>query len=173
MCGTPGHGGVCDAARCARGAVHLAGWDRGDRAGPGARGPDRRRRGGGPSQRDGPLLPDGGDVPRGRADAGGLHDAGLPGRPHLEAAPRPPGHRRDLPASGAAGEDRHNAGRALGRAGGARDRHCLVRPRALRPGRTVPANSRAVRAAGGDAADLPADVERRQRPVRRPALPAR
>ena len=41
-----------------------------------------------------------------------------------------------------------------------------------RPRAAVPADRRAVRAAGGDAADLPADVERRRRPVRRQALPA-
>ena len=41
-----------------------------------------------------------------------------------------------------------------------------------RPGRAVPADRRAVRAAGGDAADLPADVARRREPLPREALPA-
>ena len=39
-------------------------------------------------------------------------------------------------------------------------------------GLPFPPHRRAVRAAGGDAADLPADVERRRGPVRRQALPA-
>ena len=40
------------------------------------------------------------------------------------------------------------------------------------PRRPVPAHVRALRAAGGDAADLPPDVERRRRRLRRAALPA-
>ena len=40
------------------------------------------------------------------------------------------------------------------------------------PRGAVPADGRALRAPGGDAADLPPDVERRRRPVRRSALPA-
>ena len=51
------------------------------------------------------------------------------------------------------------------RAAGHRSR--LVRARAPRARRAVPATRRALRAARGDAADLPADVERRQRPLRR------
>ena len=46
-------------------------------------------------------------------------------------------------------------------------------PEARGLGPVVPADRRAVRAARGGAADLPADVERRRRPLRRHALPAR
>ena len=41
----------------------------------------------------------------------------------------------------------------------------------LRAGRALPADRRAVRTAGGDAADLQSDVERQRRAVRRQALP--
>ena len=85
---------------------------------------------------------------------------------------RAAGHRRDVPLPGAARQDRDHAGRALRRPGPARHRRVLVRARAARPRRAGGAGGRAVRAAGGDAADLPADVERRQRPVRGQALPA-
>ena len=74
---------------------------------------------------------------------------------------------------GAAGQDRHDARRPVGRAGRAGHRRRLVRARAPRPRRAVPAARRALRAARGGDPDLPADVERRRRPVRRPALPAR
>jgi len=54
----------------------------------------------------------------------------------------------------------------------ARYRRGLERGRVARARHPVPAGRRAVRAAGGDAADLPADVPRRRLPVRGPALPA-
>ena len=79
---------------------------------------------------------------------------------------------RDLPPSRAAGQDGHDARRALRRPGPARHRRRLVRARAPGARRAVPAAGRALRAARGDAADLPADVERRRRPLRRPPLPA-
>ena len=45
-------------------------------------------------------------------------------------------------------------------------RRCLVRARARRARRTLPADLRALRAARGGAPGLPADVERRRRPLR-------
>ena len=59
------------------------------------------------------------------------------------------------------------------RAGVARHRRGVERGRVARARPAVPAARRAVRAAGGGAADLPADVGRRRRPVRGQALPAR
>ena len=47
------------------------------------------------------------------ADAGGLHDARLPRRPHRAAPARPAGHRRDVPPPGPARQDRHHPRRAL------------------------------------------------------------
>ena len=86
---------------------------------------------------------------------------------HTEThAARSAGHRRHLPPPRSARQDRHHPRRALRRAGRARHRRRLVRARAPRPRRAVPAVGRAVRAPRGDPADLPADVERRRRPVR-------
>ena len=60
-----------------------------------------------------------------------------------------------------------------GRPGLARCRRRLERRGEPWARAVLPADGRAVRAAGGDAADLPADVERRRLGVRRHALPAR
>ena len=73
-------------------------------------------------------------------------------------AARPAGHRRDLPPPRPARQDRVHCGRPVRRPRRARHRRRLVRPRAPRPRRAVPAGRRAVRAARGDPADLPADV---------------
>ena len=158
-------------------AVHCANltWP----GGPAALGTDPRRGGAGrrrgwrhDADDDGPLLPDGAAGRAARADARGLHLAGLPRREDQQRRAGAAGHRRDLPAPRAARQDRHHARRAQRRAGDARDRRRLVRPRARRPGRPVPVHLRAVRAAGGGAADLSPDVERRRRPLRGQALPA-
>ena len=74
---------------------------------------------------------------------------------------------------GPARQDRHHARRAVRRPGDARHRRGLVRARAPRARRAVPAGGRAVRAARGGHPDLRADVERQRRPVRGQALPAR
>ena len=108
-----------------------------------------------------------------RADARGLHDAGVPRGAHLPGRAAGLGDGRELPGPRAAGQDRHArwtccraAGRWLGIGAAWNERG----GRRARP--ALPADRRAVRAAGGDAADLPADVERRRRPVRGRALPA-
>ena len=112
-------------------------------------------------------------APAERPDARGLHRARLRRRPHRAAAAAPPRHRRDVSPSRAAGQDGDDARRRVGRAGRARHRRGVVRARAPRPRRAVPADVGALRAARGGDPDLPADVERRQRRVRGPALPAR
>ena len=76
---------------------------------------------------------------------------------------RDPGHAR---------EDHDHARRAVRRPGVARHRRGLERGGVARARHPVPAGRRAVRAAGGDAADLPADVARRRQPLPRQALPA-
>ena len=76
-----------------------------------------------------------------RADARGLHLARLPRRPDQPRRARPAGHRRHLPPPGAARQDRHHPRRALRRPGVARHRRRLVRARAPRPRRPVPAAS--------------------------------
>ena len=91
---------------------------------------------------------------------------------HLPGQAAHPGHRRRLPAPGRARQDRHHARRAVRRPGLARHRRGLERGGVARARHPVPAGRRAVRAAGGDAADLPADVARRRDPVPGPALPA-
>ena len=77
---------------------------------------------------------------------------------------REPGH---------AGEGGQHARRAVRGPRLARHRGRVERGGGARARPAVPADRRAVRAAGGGAADLPADVERRRRPVRGQALPAR
>ena len=83
------------------------------------------------------------------------------------------GHRRHLPRPGHARQDRHHARRALQGPRLARHRRGLERGGGRRPRPVLPGHGRALRAARGDPADLPADVERRRRALRRQALPAR
>ncbi len=109
----------------------------------------------------------------GARDARGLHDARLPGRPDLAGRAAGLGDRRGLPGAGTARQDRHDPRRALRGPGLARYRRRLERAGGAWARAPLPAAERAVRAARGGAADLPADVERRRRPVRRCALPAR
>ncbi len=99
----------------------------------------------------------------------------LSGRPHPYRRAATARHRCPLPLPGSAGQDRVAPGRAVGRACNARHRHRrgVVRARARRSGRAVPAAHGTVRTARGDAADRAPDVERGERAVRRPALPAR
>jgi hypothetical protein len=63
--------------------------------------------------------------------------------------------------AGAAREEVSDARRAVGRARGARYRRGLERRGVARARAAVPADRRALRAARGDAPDLPADVDRR------------
>ncbi len=123
----------------------------------------------------GPLLPDRADRAARRGEhAGGLHDARLPGRAHLDDQPRPAGHRRDLPPPRNPGQDRHHARRAVGRSRRARHRRRMVRTRAPRARRALPTAGRTVRTPRRGAADLQPDVgPGQQRPVRRQALPTR
>ena len=69
----------------------------------------------------GPLLPDGAGwrPPRTRCSRATPRSASSPAAPS-DAAAAPARHRRDLPPSRAAGQDGHDARRALGRAGRAR-----------------------------------------------------
>jgi alkylation response protein AidB-like acyl-CoA dehydrogenase len=76
---------------------------------------------------DGPLVPDGNDGRGDDGDDGGVHHARLHRGQDEEGAHRDAGHRRHVPAPGSPGEDRDHAGRALGRACGARHRCGLVR----------------------------------------------
>ena len=125
--------------------------------------------------RDGPLVPDG--AVRHRATtrcSRATPTLGVRRRAHADACssgcsspasptaipdcwPRPSPRSTCSPA----------AGRMLGIGAAWYEREHLGARRAL------PADGGAVRAAGGGAADLPADVERRRRSLRRPALPAR
>ena len=106
-------------------------------------------------------------------DARGLHHAGLPGRPAPSRAKlvtlvtgavyRHPGILAKIVTT----LDVLSGGRAwlgIGAAWNEEESRGLGHP--------VPAGRRAVRAAGGDAADLPADVARRPGPLPRQALPA-
>ena len=101
--------------------------------------------------RDGPLVPDGALPDRVRPDARGLLGAELRRGEDRAAAARPARHRRHLPLPGPARQDRHHARRAVRRPGDARHRRGLVRARAPRARRAVPAGRRAVRAPRGDA----------------------
>ena len=145
-----------------------------DRPDAGGDGPGGRGRRGVDVHLDGPLVPDGADGhrPTTRCWRATRPSGFLAGQTQTHAS-RPAGHRGHLPPPRSAGQDRHHPRRALRRPGPARHRRRLVRARAPRPRRPVPAAGRAVRAARGDPADLPADVERRRRPVPRPPLPAR
>ena len=98
---------------------------------------------------------------------------GLPGRAHLARQAADPGHRRRLPRPRPARQDRHHARRALRRPGDARHRRRVERGGVARPRPALPADRRALRAAGGGAADLPADVDGDETAVRGQALPAR
>ena len=101
-------------------------------------------------------------------DARALHRARLHGRPHQPRAAADAGDGRRLPAAGPAGQDGDHARRAVRGARHARHRRRLERGGVAGAGAAVPAHLRALRAAGGDAPDLPADVERL-----RAALPGR
>src|SRR2546430_6386139 len=133
--------------------------------------PERRRAGLPLARRDGPLLPD--RTPRAaRArDAGGIHDAGLPGGTDHPGRAADRDDRRGLPAPGAARQDRDDPGRAVRRPGLAGHRRGVERGGVARAGRTLPAGRHPVRAAGGGAAGLPADGARRRDAVPGPALP--
>ena len=119
---------------------------------------------------DGPLVPDGAASapPRIRCSRATRRSASSPAQTRAHRA-RSARHRRDVPTSRPAGQDRHHPRRAVGWAGRARHRGGVVRARAPRSRRAVPAGGGALRAPRGDAADLPADVERRRRTVRRDA----
>ena len=92
------------------------------------------------------------------------------GQDGATAFPAPRG-RRDVPPPGTPGEDGHHARRPLRGSSRARTGGRVVRARAPRAGRPVPAARGALRTTRGDPPDLFPDVERRQRPVRRHALP--
>ena len=91
---------------------------------------------------------------------------------HVPGQAGHPGDRRRLPASRHPGEDRDHARRAVRRPGLAGHRRGLERGGVPGPGHPVPAGRRAVRAAGGDTPDLPADVARRRVALPGPALSA-
>ena len=103
----------------------------------------------------------------------GYTDPRLPRGAHQHGRAAAADDRGHLPAPGPARQDRRHPRRALRRPGRARHRRRLVRARAPRPRRPVPAAGRAVRAARGDAAHRAPDVERRRRAVRGHPLPAR
>ena len=100
-----------------------------------------------------------------------LHDARprWPARPRAVPARRPR-HRQHLPATHAAGQDRHRARRRVERTGPARHRRRLVRARARLARLRVRHVHRPVREARGGAADHPADAARRASDPRRQAL---
>ena len=149
-----------DESRSARLALRLGGPTAGDRCrSRSARGTGRGARGA-DAVVHGPLLPDGGDGARRGPHARGLHGSRVRRRADGADAAPTSRHRRHLPGSRAAGQDRDDARRAVRRSGRVGHRRRVVRARAPRPRCSLPAHRRAVRAAGGDAADLPADVER-------------
>ena len=149
-----------------RGSRHFALDARGDRQG--GRGGRLRD-----LHPDGPLVPDGAASPprRTRCSRATPRSASWPGQTErmtlgllvTGVTYRHPG----LLAKIVTTLDVLSGGRAL-----LGHRRGLVRARAPRPRRALPAGERAVRAARGDAPDLPADVERRRRPLRGQALPA-
>ncbi len=150
--------------------LHHAGRPAAARRGPGHGGPHRGRGRLRLHRGHGPLFPDPRDRRVRARDARGIHDARLPGRVHLEGRAAHAGHRRHLPAARHPRQDRDDAGRAVRRAGLARHRRGVERGGVARARHPVPAGRRAVRAARGNPADLPADVARRREPVPRRAL---
>src|SRR5664280_682313 len=151
--------------------LHPARRDRGTGFDPGRHG--TRRRGGWlfTLHPDGPLVPDGGAGHGAGSDARGLYVTRLPGRTHRDDDPRSAGHRGHLPPPGTPGQDGHHPRRAVGRPRPAGHWRRLVRTGAQGARGPVSSVERAVRTPGGDPPDLPPDVERRRRALRRAVLP--
>ena len=86
----------------------------------------------------GPLLPDGPTAPAEDPMLEGYTTLGFLAAHTSHRRARPARHRRDLPPSRPAGQDRHHARRAVRRPGRPRHRRRLVRARAPRPRRAFP-----------------------------------
>ena len=119
--------------------VHLARRTRGDRPDPRALRQDRRRGRLRLHLGHGPLLADRPARLRAPADAGGLDDPRLHGRPQPARPARADGRRRPLPQPRAVGQGRHDARRPVGRPGVARHRRSLEPGRIRGSGLPVPA----------------------------------
>jgi hypothetical protein len=149
--------------------LHVARWRRRHRREVRA---GRPRRGGRAGQllSDGPPLADPQLRSARRPHAGGLRSAHLRSGPHQPRHARRSGHLRDVPRAGAAAETGRHARRALRRPSRPGARRRLVRGGAPRTRLPFSASGGAFSAAGGDADHRPADVGRRRRSVRGPAL---
>ena len=151
----------------------MAGGARLHQSGAGQDRADRRRGGLREHLGDGPLLPDRDGRCRGGADAGGLLRAQLYRGRYRAREARGAGDRGAVPPPGHPAKNRYHPGRPLRGPRLPGHRRRLVRARVPGPGRPVPPNVRALRAAGRDASNCPPDVVGRYRAIRGRALPAR